>query len=241
MQFILRPLSLLHDARPSKLSASIDTLLRGLSISECIFHGRVLPTTTLVYGPWNADKSSKRRAEHLRRGVPLLSRSPGPYPSIYSSSREHVRVARIREASTKKGAGRSARETNAPAPVRTRCIHGSLGSANYGEWNAGRCYQAASRERERENGPSASLSIYAQGIPPNVADFVCSRVRRVGAFERRPIAENCSDSRRETLPFLNYRNLLRDISSLINFTSQWNYDAELDGVKFETCARNATR
>lgn len=46
-----------------------------------------------------------------------------------------------------------------PAAARTRCILGSLGSANYGEWNAGRCYQAA---RERTSWTLRVSRLYAQ-------------------------------------------------------------------------------
>lgn len=113
VQFILCSLTLL----PNRVIDIIDILRwskRGLSISQRILHGRSssfrrTQRRLLCTGPRSADKSSERRARHLRRGVLLLRRSPGPYPSIYSSSREHIRTGMDpREASAEKG--RRARE-----------------------------------------------------------------------------------------------------------------------------------
>jgi len=90
-----------------RLLISCDAVYQSRSIS---FTG--LPTNATTAFLWTdlGTQINLQNGEQSTYGGVLLSQSPGPYPSIYSSSREHVRVVRIREASTKKGAGRSARE-----------------------------------------------------------------------------------------------------------------------------------
>lgn len=93
---------------------------------------------------------------------------------------------------------------------------------------------ATKPHRERERALRVAVYICTRRIPPNVADFVCSRVRRVGAFERRiRFLSSRAPTDRGKLPrprvraeetFSNYLNLLQYYAS-IYFTSQW--DAKL--------------
>lgn len=105
---------------------------------------------SLVWTYEDADKSPASGAPTAG----CLAIEPDIQSRIHRSIQVHesMSVARIRGASSRKGTRKITRERRADAPaVRTRCILGSLGSANYSEWNAGRCYQATEeKERERE-------------------------------------------------------------------------------------------
>lgn len=94
---------------------------------------------------------------------------------------------------------------------------------------------------ERENGPSASPSIYAQGAsrltsPTLFAHECVASVHSSAGFvssppERRPIAENCPDHgvrAEETLPFLKLSEFITcDITLLFISRDQRDYNAKL--------------
>lgn len=127
------------------------------------------------------------KPEHLRRGVLLLSRSPGPY--LHRSIQVHgsMSVARITWSEYPKEGTTSERKSGRRRGRGDECTGTSKDQVHPrepGKRKLRRMKTSADATKPRA-GPPHRRPYMNKAHPVHVADFVCSRVRRVGALERR--------------------------------------------------------